>query len=259
MQLKNHLPGCSSILIFTFLITFLHLSPLMGDRTPDLTVAAAMRDGTQLPTDIYLPKERGRAPCVLIRSPAGKKNPFATRFTGLVDRGYAVAIQDTRSFMDEEGRTFPYLSDGWGEHQDGYDAVEWLARQEFSDGKVGTAGVSAMGLTQLMMAPSAPPSLKCQYIGVAPASLYQYAIYPGGQLLKHQVEAWLGYYANDPGVHNFLCSQPFYNDFWASFDTLKVVDRIKVPAVLLGGWFDTFLQGTIDAFVSRQEEGGEGA
>lgn len=191
--------------------------------------------------------------------PCRQKDPFATRFTGLADHGYAVAIQDTRSFLDEDGRTFPYLSDGWGDHQDGYDTVEWLAQQEFSNGNVGTAGVSAMGLTQLMMAPSAPPSLKCQYIGVAPASLYQYAIYPGGQLLKHQVESWLGYYANDPGVHNFLCSQPFYNDFWAKFDTLEVAGRVKAPAVHLGGWFDTFLQGTIDAFVSRQEQGGEGA
>lgn len=229
-------------------------------RKHDFTVMVPMRDGVKLPADVYLPPgETGKSPTIVIRSPSGRKNPFATNFVYLADAGYVVAIQDTRSVLDEEGKTIPYLSDGWGAAQDGYDTVEWIAAQDFSDGRIGTIGVSAMGVTQIMMAPTAPPSLKCQYIGVAPASIYHYAICPGGQVLKHQVESWLGYYAKDPGVHNTLCVQPFYNEFWENFDTLKAPERIKVPAVHQGGWYDTFLQGTIDAFVSRQEHGGEGA
>jgi uncharacterized protein len=153
----------------------------------------------------------------------------------------------------------PYMSDGWGLHQDGYDTVEWLAKSAFTNGKVGTVGFSATGITQVLMAPSAPPSLKCQYIGVAAGSLFHHGIFVGGQVLKNQVEGWLGLYAKDPGVHSFVFSQPFYNEFWESLDSLSVADRVQVPAVHYGGWFDTFIQGTLDAFVARQESGGAGA
>lgn len=227
---------------------------------PDLTIDIPMRDGARLPADIYLPAEKeGKYPVVLIRSPGGRKSPSAIYFVSLISQGYVVAIQDTRSAVDPEGKTFPYVSDGWGVTQDGYDTVEWIAKQSYSNGKVGTVGVSAMGITQIMMAPANPPSLKCQYIGVAPASIYHHAVCPGGQVLKHQVESWLAYCAKDPGVHSSVFAQPFYNEFWESIDTTKVAERIRVPAVHQGGWYDTFLQGTIDAFVSRQEHGGPGA
>lgn len=144
-------------------------------------------------------------------------------------------------------------------YQDGYDTVEWLAKASFTNGKVGTIGFSAVGITQLLMAPSTPPSLRCQYIGVAAGSMYHHGIFIGGQILKNQVEGWLSLYAKDPGVHTYVFSQPFYNEFWESFDTLRVAGRVQVPGVLYGGWFDTFVQGTLDAFVSRNENGGEGA
>lgn len=82
---------------------------------------------------------------------------------------------------------------------------------------------------------------------------------PGGQILKDQVEGWLGLYAWDTGVYSFATSRLFYNEFWEKFDTIKVADRVAVPAIHYSGWYDTFLQGTIDAFVSRQENGGAGA
>ncbi len=220
-----------------------------------------MRDGTELPTDMYFPSdaEIGTSPCVLLRSPAGRRSPPWLGYAALSQLGYVVAIQDTRSAIDQEGKTLPYMSDGWGVHQDGYDTVEWLAKSVFTNGKVGTVGFSALGITQLLMAPSAPPSLKCQYIGVAASSLFHHGIFVGGQVLKNQVEGWLGLYARDSGVHSFVNSQPFYNEFWESLDTLRVSDRVQVPALHYGGWFDTFVQGTLDAFVSRQERGGAGA
>lgn len=230
------------------------------DLLPSATLMVPMRDGTVLPTDIYRLKDSTeKQPCILIRSPGGRSSKTAKVYLPLAQLGYTVAIQDTRSALDPEGKTLPYWTDGWGNQQDGYDTVEWLAHSPYTDGNIGTIGASALGITQLLMAPTAPPGLKCQYISMAAASLYHNAIFPGGQLLKNQVEGWLGLYAKSAEIHECVCSQPVYNNFWSRFDTPKVAEKIKVPGVHYGGWYDIFVQGTIDAFVSRQENGGIGA
>lgn len=219
-----------------------------------------MRDGFELSTDIYLPSPDAKnLPCILLRLPGGRAAEPWKSYSALSVLGFAVAIQDTRSAVDKEGKTLPYLSDGWLQHQDGYDAVEWLAKSDYTNGKIGTLGFSAAGLTQILMAPSAPPSLKCQYIGVAPPSMHQYAIFPGGQLLKNQVEGWLGVYAKDPAVLAQVCDQPFYNQFWQCLDANTMTQLVKVPGFHYGGWYDTFSQGTLDVFTSRQNQGASGA
>lgn len=244
--------SCFFILFFQFLTANL--------PSPDHTLMIPMRDGIELPTDIYLPTPNASPlPCILIRSPGGRKAQSATPYIPLSKLGYVIAIQDTRSALDKEGKTLPYWSDGWGTLQDGYDTVEWLAKSKYTNGSIGTMGFSALGITQLLLAPTAPQALKCQYIGFAAASLYQHAIFPGGQLLKNQVEGWLNLYAKDPTVRNFVCNRPTYNEFWKSFDTPLVANRVKTPAIHYGGWYDIFLQGTIDSFVSRQENGAQGA
>lgn len=230
------------------------------DPIPDTTVLIPMRDGTLLPTDIYLPTPDARnLPCILLRSPAGRKEPPWLSFANMAKAGYVIAIQDTRSIIDPEGKTFPFITDGWGKFQDGYDTVEWLAKSPYTNGKIGTWGSSALGITQLLMAPSNPPHLHCQYILVAASSVYHHILFPGGQLLKHQVEEWLIRYAPDTGVLNYVCQRPFYNDFWHQLNTLIMAEHIHVPAIHIGGWYDTFLQGTLTSFVSRQRDGGHGA
>ena len=187
---------------------------------PDLTIQVPMRDGTLLPTDLFLPSPEARGlPCILLRSAAGRTSDSAVNFASFAKEGYVVAIQDTRSVLDTEGKTFPYIADGWGKMQDGYDAVEWLAQSPFTNGKIGTWGVSALGITQLLLAPTHPPHLKCQYIVFAAASLYHHALYPGGQLLKNQAEGWLGYYARDTGLQAYVCQRPFYNEFWKQLNS----------------------------------------
>lgn len=226
---------------------------------PDLSVMIPMRDGVELPADLYLPSPDARnLPCILLRSPAGR-NPFGKEIVQLAKDGYVVVIQETRSAIDTEGKTLPFFSDGWGKLQDGYDTVEWLSRSSYTNGKIGTWGASALGITQLLMAPANPPHLNCQYIVVAAASLYHHGIFPGGQLLKNQAEGWLGYYARDSGVQNYVCQRPFYNEFWKQLNSLNFPQHVHVPGMHVGGWYDTFLQGTLSSFTSRQNEGGEGA
>lgn len=227
---------------------------------PTFTIHIPMRDGKELSTDLYLPSSESRGlPCILLRSPAGRGAEHWKPFAKMAQAGYVIAIQDTRSALDEEGKTLPFIADGWGKLQDGYDTVEWLAKSEYTNGKIGTWGSSALGITQLLMAPSHPPHLVCQYMMMSAASLYHHCLFPGGQLLKNQVEGWLGLYARDSGVLHYVSHRPFYNEFWKQLNAMDVAHQVNVPGLHMGGWFDTFLQGTLDAFTSRQNEGGKGA
>ncbi len=246
-------------LYFFFFFFFFSLIIAEEELKPNFTITIPMRDGVKLPTDLYLPSPDAKGlPCILLRSPAGRNSHFK-EFAKIAKEGYVVAIQETRSALDAEGKTLPFISDGWGKMQDGYDTVEWLAQSPYTNGKIGTWGASALGITQLLMAPTQPPHLKCQYILVAASSLYHHGLFPGGQLLKDQAEGWLGLYARDSGIQNYVCQRPFYNDFWKQLNTLELSHKVHVPGIHVGGWYDTFLQGTLTSFSSRQYHGGKGA
>lgn len=246
-------------LCLSVLCVFIHLFLYADELSPTLSVQIPMRDGVELPTDIYLPSPDARhLPCILIRSPSGR-NGFWKPFVEIAKAGYVVAIQQTRSSLDVEGKTLPFMSDGWGKLQDGFDTVSWLAKSCYTNGKIGTWGASALGITQLLLAVAAPSPLVCQYVIFAAASLYHHGLFPGGQLLKHQAESWLGLYARDTGVITHACQRPFYTEFWKQLNTLEHPERIQVPAIHIGGWYDTFLEGTLSSFLSRQNQGGEKA
>lgn len=231
-----------------------------GELPPSTQIEIPMRDGTFLTADVYLPMQDAKnLPCLLIRSPSGRQNPFNLVHLPLLKEGYAIVIQDTRSAKDTEGKTLPYHSDGWGKDQDGYDTVSYLANCSFTDGNVGTLGTSAMGITQLLMAPTNPPALKAQYVSFATSDLYSHGIFQGGDLYKHHVEEWLKMYARHPDVYKQIYTRPEYNDFWAEFNMLPLSEYCHCPTLHLGGWYDVFLQGTLDAFTHLQYLGGAGA
>lgn len=245
-----------------FLVLFIAAVHAVWAELPPVntTIMVPMRDGSTLPTDLYLPTPEAKGlPCILVRTPSGRRVEYVEPFVRLAMAGYVVAVQDTRSAVDSEGKTMPFIHDGWGEQQDGYDAVEWLSKSSWTNGRIGTIGWSSMGITQVLMAPTAPPSLKCQYIGAASYNLYSDAIYGGGTLRKSLVENWLGYHAPHPSVLSDLISKPHYSEWWSQFNSTLVAERVNAPAVHLGGWYDIFLQGTIDAYVDWESKGGEGA
>ncbi len=247
------------VFLVVFLLIFQVAVATEEERAPDRTEMIPMRDGVELPTDLYFPAEgKDDLPCILVRTPAGRRK-YWKEFVELTKYGYVVAIQDTRSTLEQTEPALPFTSDGWHSKQDGYDAVEWLAKQPFTNGKVGTMGYSALGITQNLLAPSAPPSLKCQFICVAAASIYDHAMFPSGKFLKDQVEGWLGQYSKDENAIYYVLSQKSNPTFWEKFDALRQAHRVKVPGLHMGGWYDTFSQGTIDSFVTRQTFGGTGA
>ena len=98
----------------------------------------AMRDGVRLATDVYLPAGEGPFPTVLTRMPYGKTEPYCYMpviAAFWVRKGYAAVVQDVRGKWGSEGHFEPNLNRN--EIPDGYDTIDWIAGQPWSNGKVG--------------------------------------------------------------------------------------------------------------------------
>lgn len=135
-----------------------------------------MRDGVVLRGDIYRPDGAERRPCILIRTPYGKRDDGDEGFVSFaVARGYSVVVQDVRGRYASDGAFDPYRQEG----RDGYDTVEWIASQPWSNGRVGTAGLSYPGAVQWLLAAEAPPHLQCIFPAMCFSSARQF-IYFGG-------------------------------------------------------------------------------
>ena len=222
------------------------------------TVMMPMRDGVRLATDIYRPSLLGgRLPCVLMRTPYNKNSGIQDwMIVTLTDlTGYAVAIQDVRGRHASEGIDSVYFSDGWGIRRDGYDTVEWLADQAWSNGRIGMFGASASGITQYLAAGSAPPHLTCCAVMVAASNLYEDAIFYGSEYQKALVSGWLeaqGDAALIPFFRDHHDDDPVYDivNLTARFDS------VNVPMLHVSGWHDIFVQGVINAFEGIQKRGG---
>lgn len=126
--------------------------------TRSKNVSIPMRDGVILRADVLLPRPEGRFPALIYRTPYGKDHALRdyTTFAKAVERGYAVVIQDVRGRSSSDGEFRPYQQEG----HDGYDTIEWAARQPWSDGNVGTFGLSYPGAVQWLAAVENPPHLK---------------------------------------------------------------------------------------------------
>src|SRR5438445_10147217 len=121
-------------------------------------VAVNMRDGTVLRAVVFLTSAEGRFPVLVYRTPYGKDNASSawSTFNKAVARGYAVVIQDVRGRYASEGEFAPYQNEG----RDGYDTIEWAAVQPWSNGNIGTFGLSYPGAVQWLAAVEDPPHLK---------------------------------------------------------------------------------------------------
>jgi len=124
------------------------------------SVLVHMRDGVRLSTDIYFPVGAEEPlPVVLIRLPYNKNQYMRFRQPGsdayfFAGQGYVVAVQDMRGRFESEGE---YVV-GRANRDDGYDTVEWLANQPWSNGRVGTYGCSYLGESQLQLAATRHPN-----------------------------------------------------------------------------------------------------
>ncbi|MFJ7496129.1 CocE/NonD family hydrolase [Streptomyces sp. NPDC097727] len=140
----------------TLLIVRTDAEPVPETATQHLV---AMRDQAELATDVYLPQGPGPFPTALTRLPYDKNSRYV--FMGAIaaywnERGYAVVVQDVRGKFRSGGETRPFVH----EPADGYDTIQWVTEQAWSDGRVGMFGDSYYGATQWAAVSSRHPALK---------------------------------------------------------------------------------------------------
>jgi putative CocE/NonD family hydrolase len=139
------------------------------------SVMVPMADGTRLATHYHLPDDAGPWPVIVVRTVYGLGG-IATE--ALTEQGYAVVTQYTRGRFDSEGTDMVFADDGWGNRRDGADTLAWVRAQPWCNGKIGTWGPSALGITQVMLA-GADKNIAAQCIIVAASNFWCFNILCG--------------------------------------------------------------------------------
>lgn len=224
-----------------------------------------MRDGVRLAANVYLPAGPGPWPVILERTPYLKDPDFtrmppgsAARMVQAIERytshGYAFVVQDVRG----KGRSQGFYQAFADDIPDGYDTVEWVAKQPWSNGKVGITGGSALGITSNLAAIAAPPHLVAAYVIVAPTDLFNNS-YMGGVLKEKDVVGWM----RGQGVAEDVIRKQ-YTDVVDNIDARRQgmsqgIDLIRIPMFNVGGWYDIFNSGNVYNFEYLQNQGAKGA
>jgi hypothetical protein len=143
-------------------------------------IEVPMRDGCILRADLFRPDTAEKLPVLLNRTPYNKTIPMVFALTldamRAAEAGYNVLIQDCRGRFASSGTWNCFTVEG----NDGYDTIEWAARQPWSNGSVGTYGASYMGATQWLAAANSPPSLKAMVPSITASDYHDGWTYQGG-------------------------------------------------------------------------------
>lgn len=195
-----------------------------------------VRDGQTLAADIYIPQPETTRPTILIQTPYNKLFYRYSLPLGIgteVDNSqYNFVIVDWRGFYASAAAANTEADRG----EDGYDIIDWIKDQSWSDGKIGTWGPSALGKVQFKTAREQHPNHTCAVPVVAsPQMLYQ-IYYPNGVYREEYVEQLdaLGY-----GMSTILEAHPYYDLTWQYIENETFYpEMIEIPMLMIGGWFD---------------------
>ncbi len=224
------------------------LAGLAQDNRQEVMVP--MRDGIQLATNLYLPDGDGPWPVVLTRTPYNKNGADRSAAT-YNSRGYALVSQDTRGRYASQGVDQPFEVD----KPDGYDTVEWIAAQPWSNGKVGIFGTSAPGITANLAAAAAPPHLTAAYVTVAPDSLFYRSRFVGGVFKESHSGGWLrGQGISEERIAAYK-ARAVLDQGWRDTDFLFHRHHVSIPIYNVGGWHDIYAEGSLYNFLYLQNEG----
>ena len=164
------------------------------------SVEVKMRDGVVLRGDIFRPDAGGKFPVLLERTPYRRSIPwgydvdFAQR---AASHGYVVFLQDVRGRYSSDGDWYPFVH----EAEDGYDTIEWIAAQPYSNGKVGMFGGSYVGATQMLAAMAHPPHLAGICPVVTASNYHENWTYQGGAFEQWFNQSWTSGLAVDTVLH----------------------------------------------------------
>jgi len=232
-------------------------------------MAIPMRDGILLRMNIYRPKSDGKFPAILIRLPYGKdeyycKTPAIGKFWAR--KGYVCIVQDVRGKFCSEGEWKPCVN----EAKDGYDTIDWIAKQPWCDGNIGMMGESYFGYTTWAAATTEHPNLKCISPSTTAMDIYRVWVYNCGAFCLQTVGVWgiemnARKYQNSMRLNHWhlpLISIPdkaglsceYFKEmlehqtrdsYWDALNLSQKYSSIKIPVLHVGGWYDVFLRGTI--------------
>ena len=167
-------------------------------------VEVPMRDGVILRANVFRPDAAGEFPGLLVRTPYGKAKGGHGRY---VRAGYVVVTQDARGRYASDGEYVPFTVEHTGDAEDGYDTVEWLARQPYCNGRIGTMGGSYNAWMQWELARLRPPHLVAMCAYTIPLELTEVDWW-GGFRPGRRVKWWFTTIAPDlrrrqglPGPH----------------------------------------------------------
>ncbi len=248
------------------------------DIVVELDVRVPMRDGVQLSTNIFLPDKEGKYPTILMRTPYGNGDANNGAARAYAQVGYAYVTQDTRGRFESEGVFEPFLNEG----PDGYDAQEWVRKQSWYNGKIGTTGGSYVGFTQWISAPLQSPALKAMIPTVTFADFHDDIAFIGGACQLSLGLGWSAMVTAQPGenimdkaeelfrtlpltdyskvlgreidFYNDWLAHPNDGDYWRTATIKDKYHRIQVPVLNLGNWYDIFAKATTENFRRMREE-----
>jgi len=232
-------------------------------------VRIPMRDGTQLSADLIRPDRDGRFPAIIEYIPYRKDDltyGINDAHHYFAERGFVGVRLDVRGTGSSEGvNTDEYMA---VEQQDGFDAVEWCAKQPWSNGKIGMFGTSYGGFTCIQVAMHRPPHLKaivpmyatddrytddCHYTpGGNMRMYYDVGTYGGTMVAMNALppieeyvgERWAELWKkrleeNEPYLLKWMKHQTD-GPYWRGASLRPDYDRIKCPVFLIGGWRDGY-------------------
>jgi len=238
-------------------------------------VMVPMRDGVRLSTDLYFPENvEAKLPVVLWRSIYDKTGAYGREpgMRELVQQGYVAAIQDTRGRGASEGEFTPSA----GDRNDGYDTVAWLTSQPWSNKKVGSAGCSSLGESQLLLASARHPHHVAAIPQAAASGFFirgrPWASFDGGVFELAQTAGWFSVdgrgldfrvlpiidvlkEAGRPPTHyeKFASSNP-EGPYFQNLEWLRPGDRLNVPALFFDSWYDYGAAETLELFNMLRRE-----
>ena len=206
------------------------------------------RDGVQLGAKMYLPQglTDGAHPCVLMADGYGHNTPAGIALGGavadLASRGYGAIHVSMRGSGNSGGTADLYNHLG----QDGYDVVEWMAKQTWCNGRVGMVGASLLGISQWLTAKQSPPHLKAIVPHVACGDCYDYVWYPGGMLPGP------GRAARPANEYGSAMQHRDFDSFWLDRTTLaedhRRIGASGIAVLTTGGWNDYISPANLEAF-----------
>lgn len=228
-------------------------------------VKVQMRDGVTLVHDVAMPADEGKFPTILNRTPYGRSASMMGA-EWWAKRGYVYIVQDCRGRHDSEGKWDPFMP----ERRDGKDTIDWIAKQPWSDGKVGMIGASYGGLVQWAAAVERPAALKCIIPQVSPPDAMRNIPYDHGVFMLLPNLWWANLVSEKvsqmeratqplPHPEKLLTlplskvddavlgrNVPFFDEWlkrdgltkWKGFDWVSDLKNVDIPALHISGWWD---------------------